>query len=263
MARRRDDEIRLDETPVFDLELDEDSETPRPAPSTGRPGSSSRLRGRAPPPGRPAPLASRATGRPKSAQQALADARRSEKQPASVADAQLQAKRDHARRVSKQAKLRAEHTAKVNKQAADRAAAQRRNSEAQAARDRAMFAPRQPADPTQTGEPLGTINNAGRAEAVLSSLDLAYEFRDLYPDLPVSTLLPLWQAHVLRARHEGDLQMVATAHAVVTSLQERPDSVLACRIAVAGKEWAVWLDLHQARVIAALQPSDLYLIAAQ
>lgn len=77
--------------------------------------------------------------------------------------------------------------------------------------------------------------------------------------IPVSNptvFAAVWSAHASRARHEGDLQMVALATLLVRSAQT--GTILAWRIESNETTWAVWTD-ESGHVLGSASPADIYL----
>ena len=66
----------------------------------------------------------------------------------------------------------------------------------------------------------------------------------------------VWTSHASRARHEGDLQMVALATLLVRSA--KAGTILAWRIESNEAAWAVWTD-ESGHVLGAASPADIYL----
>ncbi len=223
--------------------------------------------------------------RAKSAQEALEEARLAE---AARKEAQVQAqqKRDLAQKLAEEARARfleerARKEADEQRQRAQRAAEEQRRraeaarkaamreeeedreSEEQAARDRAMAtgpvrsgAPK--AAPAKTGAHEAPILE-GRVRAILARLADDLEIVEIYSDIRPEILAVLWQAHVKRARIEHDLPTLALALALATRFDTRAQAMIAARVLWGGEEWAVWLDTERKEVLAALTPADRYL----
>jgi hypothetical protein len=97
-----------------------------------------------------------------------------------------------------------------------------------------------------------------RIGEIVRRFDAAAEVSDLYVDVPAALVGPLWQAHRVRAVHGGDLALLVAVDAVRDLVQSRPADAVAARVTWRGGEWAVWIDLDDDRLIAALQPAELY-----
>jgi hypothetical protein len=69
-----------------------------------------------------------------------------------------------------------------------------------------------------------------------------------------------WKAHRARAVHDGDIQVAAAASVLIDAVDRVPAGwLVACRVSIAGKRWAVWVDLDRGTLLAAVHPADLYL----
>lgn len=207
------------------------------------------------------------SGAPKTAQQALEDARRAEAERKQAA-AEAKEKRALAQKLADEARARMEEQrareaaidqrrrAEEARREAARAREEDREAEDQAARDRAMF--RTPAPAHRTG-PITAPIVEGKVLAILRRLADDIELVDVFTEIRPDVLGMLWQAHVKRARMERDLPTMALALTLARRFEERPEQILAAKVAWAGTEWAVWLDVERKEVIAALTPADRYL----
>lgn len=222
-------------------------------------------------------LADRAAPRPMSALEALEEARRAEAEKKRAAEDEVrlaEEKRALARRAAEEARERIAAQQAAQRQAAEaearRRAEQARRDEArrvqeqreaddQAARDRAAFGPKRPR-PTEphTGSLARTLAE-GRITAVLDRVGDGFEVLDVWSDVRPEVQAVLWQAHIKRARHEGDLRTMAVALVLATAFVDRPKALMAARVSWAGQEWAVWVDTDRKELLAALQPAERYL----
>jgi len=216
-------------------------------------------------------LADRAAPPPRTAEEMVKAAFARQKEEAErKAAAELEAKR----RVAAEARQRIE----AARRAAEAREREEREAAERAAADRAAFrarggAPSPPAErrpprprPTTgrpsvtTTDPMSTMLVERRLQAMLARLGDGIDVVDVYIDLPVEVIGPLWESHVVRALHEGDLATGLAAAAVREVIASRPVDLVAARVELGGEAWAVWADLDDDRVLAALRPAAVYLV---
>ena len=191
-------------------------------------------------------------------------------------EAEKQKEIDDRRRAAEEAKARAE----AEKRQAEQEAREAEEAAEQAKRDRERFASmgkggprkaaRAPRDLVPKGsnrsvrsdltDPMGRMAAEAKAEGLLDDLGLDTEVIDLYVDIPPAVVGPLWQAHLVRAQHEGDLALAWMVHRVRDVVTGRPSDVVAARVQYGDREWAAWFDLDDEVVLALLAPADIYLV---
>jgi hypothetical protein len=219
-------------------------------------------------------LAARAASRPLSAKEALEAARRAEREKKELAELSvretkrlqeeqrqraLEAERrrqDEERRAADEARRRAEREA--------REAAEQMERDRQAASRPAAAPKRRPIQVAETTGPITSPLEAllveGRVNAMLEALGSDVEVVETYQRFAIDVVSPLWRAHSVRARYDGDLTTTIACEAVYEALTHRPGTVVAARVAFGGREWAVWMDTSRDRILAALEPAELYLV---
>ncbi len=217
--------------------------------------------------------------RPKSAMELIQEAIAAE-------EAEKQRSIDEKRRLAAEARARAEA---AQQRAAEQADAARRRAEeeardaAEAARraeeDRAAFAAmaggtRREARPQRDlvpkgaahagrpdrTDPLGQMAIEARVAEMLAAIGDGVEVVDLYVTVPAAVVGPLWQAHFVRAQHEGDLSTAWMVNRVRDVVLGRPTDVVAARVRYGAKDWAAWIDLDDDVVLALLGPAEIYLV---
>jgi len=217
--------------------------------------------------------------RPKSAMELIQEAIAAE-------EAEKQRAVDEKRRVAAEARARAEaeqRRASEQAEAARRRAQEEARDAAEAARraeeDRAAFdamagggrrtarPPRDlvPKGATQGGrpeltDPLGRMAIEARVTEMLGEIGDGIEVVDLFMSIPVAVVGPLWQAHFVRAQHEGDLSTAWMVNRVRDVVMGRPTDVVAARVRYGSTDWAAWIDLDDDMVLALLGPAEVYLV---
>jgi hypothetical protein len=109
-------------------------------------------------------------------------------------------------------------------------------------------------------DPLGRMMAEGRVEKLLGLLGEGFEVAEVFVDVPTPVVGPLWDSHVVRAVHDGDLTLAAMADHVRSVVRSRPTDLVAARVVRGSDEWAVWVDLDDDRLLCALQPAAVYLV---
>ncbi len=209
------------------------------------------------------------------AQEALAAATKAEAEKEAAKLRKAQGKREEAAR-KKKAKLAKRLARDATLQAeAKRLREEKRHADEEAEWARAAFSssagpgadvagatPLQaPARATPAPTRISTeMSEAPPPEVVLADIEGA-EVVQVFSDLPIAVVGPLFLSHQVRAQHDGDLALSVAFGAVREAIEERPDGVSAARVVFGAQEWAVWLD--GARVLAALSPADLYLVGLE
>jgi hypothetical protein len=255
------DEFLVEE--LLELELDA---TPAPAPTVD---DRRRLAQQLAAQARKPKLADRAP-RPQSAMDVIAAAMAAEE---SVKDAGLAEKRRVAAALAARAEAtrqRAEEEAERDRLAAADAEADRHALDDAAASATGRRAPRaaRPLVPVGAGratrpehtDPFGRMVVEGKVDRILGELTSGIDVVDLFMEVPAAVVGPLWQAHQIRALHDGDLALAAMVGAVRQVVSDRVRDVVAARVSWKGDSWAVWFDMDEERVLAVLRPAEVYLI---
>lgn len=227
-----------------------------------------------PPAPRASGLAARAAPPPKTAEDLVKAAFQQQR---AEAEAEAQAALEEKRRVAAEARARIE----AAKRAAEQREREEREAMEQARADREAFeavtrsltpaggVPRRPARPrpaqrrastVTVTDPMSTMLTERRLVTILERLDDGFDVQDVYVDLPVAVIGPLWESHVVRALHDNDLPTALAADAVRSLIKGRPTDLVAARVVRGGVEFAMWVDLDDERVLAALTPAAVYLV---
>lgn len=196
----------------------------------------------------------------------------------------LEEKRRVAAQVAAQARAQAQERAEAARRKAEEEAREEAEARALAEADRAAFAglasgkapppmprrnaPRPPTRATQRGpmpsqsatDPMALMLAEGRVEKLLERLGEGYQVGDVFVDINVAVVGPLWEAHVVRAVHDGDLTLATAADHIRVVIQSRPTDLVAARVSRGDAEWAVWVDLDDDKILAALKPAAVYLV---
>jgi len=96
--------------------------------------------------------------------------------------------------------------------------------------------------------------------AALADLIPGAEIASQTPVSNVAVFSALWKAHRAQAAHNGDLALMATASTLLEAIDHVPaGQLVAARVSLNGREWAVWADLDRGRLLGAAAPPDVFL----
>ena len=134
-------------------------------------------------------------------------------------------------------------------EAAKAAPAKRRKSKRKRVAETApAAAPAQPA--------AGTHDAGGVVIEVFSTA----EIRKTFPVTNRDVFRALWNAHKIRAVHEGDLDLAATATVLLDAADRLPEAGLsAVRVRLGDRDHAMWIDTSRGVLLGVASPPEIYL----
>lgn len=255
----RDDEFLIEE--LEELEIDA---TPAPAPTVeDRRRIAQQLAAKA----QKKPSLADRVPKMRTAAEVMEEAFRAERQAAQQkVDEGIEAKRRAAAEAL--AKVEATRRAAEARAAADRDAALRAQADREAfdAMGAGPAAPRRPGtrprhrvDPNRSA-PMAQMLAEQKLLDLLGPLGVDVTVIEVYTDIPVAVVGPLWASHQARAIHAGQLADALAAQALREVLTHRPTDLMAAHVEMGGQAWAVWLDTDDERILAAMTPAAVYLV---
>lgn len=187
---------------------------------------------------------------------------------AAEARARAEAEQRKASEQAEAARRRAQEEARDAAEAARRAEEDRAAFEAMAGGGRRTARPKRDLVPKGAAhasrpdltDPLGRMAIEARVVEMLEAIGDGVEVVDLFVSIPAAVVGPLWQAHFVRAQHEGDLSTAWMVNRVRDVVMGRPTDVVAARVRYGSKDWAAWIDLDDDIVLALLGPAEIYLV---